>query len=96
VDTLLRFTLIGALTLASSCNRPADDRSNTIDTGGAKPGANVSTPVGVAELKPSECEELGGTIKYDSGCDDYKLACRVETTGGTRQTCIDELDTAPE
>ena len=90
MKTLFRCALAGALILASSCNR--DTPRNTGGTG-PKPGGNT---VGVAELKPSECEELGGTIKYESQCDDYKLACRVETTSGTRQTCIDELDTAPE
>ena len=90
MDTLFRCAVVGALILVSSCNRPAD---NANEPGAVKPGGNVSN---VAELKPSECEELGGTIKYDSQCEDLKLACRVETTGGTRQTCIDELDVAPE
>ena len=91
--TLFRCAIVGALILASSCNRPADNSLNVSEPGTVKPGGNVSN---VVELKPSECEELGGTIRYDSQCEDLKLSCRVETTSGTRQTCIDELDTAPE
>ncbi len=86
----LRIAWIGAALLLASCNpgKPGETTDN-----------RVSVPpkgTGVAELKPSECEELGGTIHYDSQCPDYKLTCKVVTTTGTNKSCIDELDAAPE
>ena len=89
MSLMLRCAIASALILASAC-KPAADKN----AGPVKPGGNVSTPVGVSELKPSECEELGGTIKYDSQCPDYKLTCSVKTTTGTNRSCIDELDVA--
>ena len=94
MSMMLRSAVATALILASAC-RPAADTTKNTDTGTIKPGGNVSTPTGVAELKPSECEELGGTIKYDSQCDDFKLTCEVKTTTGTNRSCIDELDVGP-
>lgn len=94
MSLMLRSAAVGALILASSCKPAADTTRNAAGPGTVKPGGNVSNPVGVAELKPSECNELGGTIKYDAQCPELKLSCRVETTSGTRQTCIDELDVA--
>ena len=92
MSLMLRCAAIGALILVSACKPAADAGKNP---GPVKPGGNVSTPVGVSELKPSECEELGGTIKYDSQCDDFKLTCEVKTTTGTNRSCIDELDVGP-
>jgi len=88
MSMMLRCAVVSALILASAC-KPAADTKNPAEPGTVKPGGNQ---VGVAELKPSECNELGGTIKYDAQCPELKLSCRVETTSGTRQTCIDELD----
>lgn len=52
--------------------------------------AEVPAPVnGVAELTPSECEELGGTVFYGPGCEGTLLACRG-ANGYSR--CIDERD----
>ena len=96
MSMMLRSAVASALILATACRPAADTSRNSAEPGTVKPGGNVSTPTGVAELKPSECEELGGTIKYDVQCPELKLSCRVETTSGTRQTCIDELDVAPE
>ena len=93
MSLMLRCAAVSALILLSACKPNADANRNT--TGPVKPGGNVSTPVGVSELKPSECEELGGTIKYDSQCDDFKLTCEVKTTTGTNRSCIDELDVGP-
>ena len=95
MSLMLRCAFAGALILASACKPNADATRNTAGNGTVKPGGNVSTPVGVSELKPSECEELGGTIKYDSQCDDFKLTCEVKTTTGTNRSCIDELDVGP-
>lgn len=92
MSLMLRSAVVSALILASACKPNADANRNTAGPG--KPGGNVSTPVGVSELKPSECEELGGTIKYDAQCPDYKLTCSVKTTTGTNRSCIDELDVA--
>ena len=92
MSLMLRCAAVSALILASACKPNAAANRNA--TGPVKPGGNVSTPVGVSELKPSECEELGGTIKYDSQCPDYKLTCSVKTTTGTNRSCIDELDVA--
>jgi hypothetical protein len=94
MSMILRCAVLSAMILASACKPAADTTRNTAQPGTVKPGGNVSNPVGVAELKPSECNELGGTIKYDAQCPELKLSCRVETTSGTRQTCIDELDVA--
>lgn len=94
MSLMLRCAVVSALILTSACKPNADANRNTAVTGPVKPGGNVSTPVGVSELKPSECEELGGTIKYDSQCPDYKLTCSVKTTTGTNRSCIDELDIA--
>jgi hypothetical protein len=85
----LRIAWVGAALFLVSCNpgktgQAADNQTSQPPKGG------------VAELKPSECEELGGTIHYDSQCDDYKLTCKVVTTTGTNKSCIDELDAAPE
>ena len=93
MSLMLRCAVVSALILVSACKPAADTTKNTADPGTVKPGVNQ---VGVAELKPSECEELGGTIKYDVQCPELKLACKVQTTEGSRQTCIDELDVAPE
>ena len=89
MSMMLRCAVVSALILASACKPAADITKNPAEAGTVKPGGNQ---VGVAELKPSECNELGGTIKYDAQCPELKLSCRVETTSGTRQTCIDELD----
>ena len=86
----LRIAWVGAALLLASCN-PGKTGEATDN--------RVSPPTkgtGVIELKPSECEELGGTIHYDSQCDDYKLTCKVVTTTGTNKSCIDELDASPE
>jgi hypothetical protein len=92
---MLKGALCGALLLASSCNPTKNSAQNAVEAGKGGGAGNVSGPLNnVAELKPSECNELGGTIKYDAQCPDLKLSCRVETTSGTRQTCIDELDVA--
>ena len=95
MSMMLRCAVAGALILVSACKPTADTSRNAGEPGTVKPGGNVSTPVGVSELKPSECEELGGTIKYDSQCDDFKLTCEVKTTTGTNRSCIDELDVGP-
>jgi len=86
----LRIAWVGAALFLASCS-PGK-------TGEATDNRTSQPPkgTGVAELKPSECEELGGTIHYDSQCDDYKLTCKVVTTTGTNKSCIDELDAAPE
>jgi hypothetical protein len=91
MSMMFRGAFVSAIILLSACKPNA----NTAEPGTVKPGGNVSTPVGVSELKPSECEELGGTIKYDSQCDDFKLTCEVKTTTGTNRSCIDELDVGP-
>jgi hypothetical protein len=96
MNSLLRYAAVSALILVIACKPAADTGRNAAGPGTVKPGGNVSHPVGVSELKPSECEELGGTIKYDSQCDDFKLTCEVKTTTGTNRSCIDELDVAPE
>jgi len=85
-----RIAWVGAALLLASCNPGKTGEAN--DNGGKVP----NTGTGVAELKPSECEELGGTIHYDSQCPDYKLTCKVVTTTGTNKSCIDELDASPE
>ena len=95
MSMMLRCAFISAIILVSACKPNADTTRNAADNGTVKPSGNVSTPVGVSELKPSECEELGGTIKYDSQCDDFKLTCEVKTTTGTNRSCIDELDVGP-
>ena len=86
----LRIAWVGAALFLASCS-PGK-------TGEATDNRTSQPPkgTGVAELKPSECEELGGTIHYDSQCDDYKLTCKVVTTTGTNKSCIDELDASPE
>jgi hypothetical protein len=82
----LRIAWVGAALLLASCNPGKTDNRTSQPPKGT----------GVAELKPSECEELGGTIHYDSQCPDYKLTCKVVTTTGTNKSCIDELDASPE
>ena len=86
----LRIAWVGAALLLASCN--PGKTGEVTDNQTSQPTKGT----GVAELKPSECEELGGTIHYDSQCPDYKLTCKTVTTTGTNKSCIDELDAAPE
>ena len=88
--TDLRIAWVGAALFLVSCSPGKTGEATDNRTGQPPKGT------GVIELKPSECEELGGTIHYDSQCDDYKLTCKVVTTTGTNKTCIDELDASPE
>ena len=43
---------------------------------------------GVMELKPSECNSLGGDVDYHEWCPPTRLKCTV----GDRAVCIDEMD----
>ena len=86
----LRIAWVGAALFLVSCNPGKTGEATDNRTSQPTKGT------GVIELKPSECEELGGTIHYDSQCDDYKLTCKVVTTTGTNKSCIDELDASPE
>ena len=89
-----RSVLVIALMLLASCDRsnreqPAKPQvDNRVGpTSGGKPGT------GTVELTPGECNDLGGTIKYDRLCTDYHLTCSVpNTSGGTNSSCIDEMD----
>ena len=85
----LRIACVGAALFLASCN---PGKTGEVTDNQTRPTKGT----GVIELKPSECEELGGTIHYDSQCDDYKLTCKVVTTTGTNKSCIDELDASPE
>ena len=85
----LRIAWVGAALFLVSCT---PEKTGEVTGNQTQPTKGT----GVIELKPSECEELGGTIHYDSQCDDYKLTCKVVTTTGTNKSCIDELDASPE
>lgn len=53
------------------------------------PGAGQPVPDNpISQLKPSECDGLGGDVDYHASCGKYKLKCTV----GDRALCIDELD----
>ena len=60
-----------------------------------RPGAAMqSTPVaGVAELKISQCKELGGEVRYEPvGVCKTGFYCRaIDNNGGMHQVCIDDL-----
>ena len=60
-----------------------------------------SRPPSVVELKPSECDALGGDVDYDEvpGCS-LNLTCTTTTVGPSGKielfiVCIDEADSGP-